>query len=231
MRTLVVIPARGGSKGIPRKNIKPLGGKPLICHSIDHARTVARDSDICLSTDSPEIRATAEAYGLAVPFMRPERLATDSAPTADVLLHALDFYKRHGSSYDTILLLQPTSPLRTPLQIKEALELYQSSSPQPDMVVSVRPAAANPYYDIFETRKDGSLIISKGSGLYTRRQDAPPVWQYNGAIYVINADSLRKMPMGAFPVKIPYPMDATSSLDLDTMLDWQVAESFFLNNQ
>ena len=225
MNTLVVIPARGGSKGIPGKNIKLLGGKPLLCHSIDHARSVADDADICLSTDSEEIRKVAEDYGLKVPFLRPAHLATDTAPTAGVLIDALDRYKAMGREYDTVLLLQPTSPLRTPQQIKEAMELYAATDPVPDMVVSVRPAAANPYYDIFETDADGNLHISKGDGLYTRRQQAPKVWQYNGAIYVINADSLRKMPMGAFSRRIPYVMDEANSLDLDSLLDWQIAEA------
>lgn len=224
MNTLVVIPARGGSKGIPGKNIKLLGGKPLVCHSIDHARSIASDTDICLSTDSAEIRQVAEDYGLHVPFLRPAHLATDTAPTADVLLDALERYAEIGRHYDTVLLLQPTSPLRTPLQIREAMALYGATTPAPDMVVSVCPAAANPYYDIFETGPDGTLHISKGEGLYTRRQQAPEVWQYNGAIYVINASSLRAMPMGAFKRRLPYRMDAASSLDLDTLLDWQMAE-------
>lgn len=222
MKTLAVIPARGGSKGIPGKNIRLLGGKPLVCHSIDHARAVCADVDICLSTDSEQIRAVAEDYGLPVPFLRPSQLATDTAPTADVLLHALDWYADHGRDYDTVILLQPTSPLRTPGQIRQALDLYADT--RPDMVVSVRPAAANPYYDIFETRPDGTLGISKGDGLYTRRQDAPCVWQYNGAIYVICADTLRRMPMGKFPRRIPFEMSAQTSLDLDTLLDWQLAE-------
>lgn len=222
MKTLVVIPARGGSKGIPGKNIRPLAGKPLLCHSIDHARAVCADVDICLSTDSEEIRRVGEEYGLQVPFLRPMELATDTAPTADVLLHALNWYADAGAEYDTVLLLQPTSPLRRPEQIREAMELYAAT--RPDMVVSVRQAAANPYYDIFETREDGTLNISKGDGLYTRRQDAPKVWQYNGAIYVIKVDSLRRMPMGKFPRRIPYEMSAETSLDLDSLLDWQIAE-------
>lgn len=163
-----------------------------------------------------------EEYGLQVPFLRPMELATDTAPTADVLLHAINWYADAGAEYDTVLLLQPTSPLRRPEQIREAMELYAAT--RPDMVVSVRPAAANPYYDIFETREDGTLNISKGDGLYTRRQDAPKVWQYNGAIYVIKVDSLRRMPMGKFPRRIPYEMSAETSLDLDSLLDWQIAE-------
>ena len=98
------------------------------------------------------------------------------------------------------------------------------------MVVSVRPAAANPYYDIFETEADGTLHISKGPGTFTRRQDAPKVWQYNGAIYVINAASLRAMPMGTFTRRLPYVMSAETSLDLDSLYDGQLAEQIFTNS-
>lgn len=221
-KILYFIPARGGSKGIPGKNIKPFAGKPLICHSIDQARAFAADADICLSTDSPEIAAVAENYGLAVPFLRPAALATDSATTQDAIIHALDFYRDRGIDYDTVVLLQPTSPLRTVEQIAGATELYRDGI---DMVVSVREAATNPYYNAFETDSEGYLHISKGEGLYTRRQDAPKVWEYNGAIYVINSASLRRMPMGRFPRRVMFPMPAESSVDLDTPLDWLTAES------
>lgn len=225
--TLYIIPARGGSKGIPGKNIKELGGVPLVCRTIDQARALTTDEHICVTTDSPQIRAVAEAHGLRVPFLRPAALATDQSPTRDALLHALDFYATQGHRYDTIVLLQPTSPFRTPAQIAEAVALYRrlkAGGKEPDMVVSVKPAAANPYYDIFETDDAGLLHVSKGTGTITRRQDAPQVWQYNGAIYVINTESLRREPMGAFVRKIPYMMDTASSADLDTPEDWEAAE-------
>ena len=220
--TLFFIPARGGSKGIPGKNIKPLNGKPLILYSIEQARALAADMDICLSTDSEEIAQVARDAGLEVPFLRPSHLATDSATTRDAILHALDFYRGKGIDYDKVVLLQPTSPLRTVDDISGAMELY---SPDIDMVVSVKEAATNPYYNAFEIDDDGFLHISKGDGLYTRRQDAPQVWEYNGAIYVINSDSIRRMPMGAFPRRRMFPMSAENSVDLDTPLDWHLAES------
>lgn len=220
--TLFVIPARGGSKGIPGKNIKPFLGKPLICRSIDQAREAgADDSDICLTTDSREIAGVAENYGLQVPFLRPAELATDKASTQDALIHALDFYRGEGRDYSSIVLLQPTSPLRTADDIRGAMALYDSSL---DMVVSVCEAATNPYYNAFEADADGFLHISKGDGLFTRRQDAPKVWEYNGAVYVINAASLRRMPMGRFPRRRFYDMPRGRSVDLDTPLDWRIAE-------
>lgn len=221
MATLFLIPARGGSKGIPGKNIKPFCGKPLICHSIDHARALSDDSLICVSTDSEEIRRVAEGYGLNVPFLRPAELATDRSGSREVMIHALDRYRDMGVDIDRLVLLQPTSPLRTSEDIQNCLDLY---TPQLDMVVSVKEAATNPYYNAFEPDEDGYLHISKGPGTYTRRQDAPKVWEYNGAVYVINPDSLRERPMGLFKHRRMYAMPAERSVDLDTPLDWLMAE-------
>lgn len=221
MKILVIIPARGGSKGIPHKNIKPLAGKPLIHYTIDVARQIVADEDICVSTDDSEIIQCVEEYGLKVPFVRPEELATDTAGTYEVLLHALNFYEQQGKQFDIVLLLQNTSPFRTANQVKEALALYQSDI---DMVVSVKECSANPYYCVFEENQDGYLKICKGDGNITRRQDAPKVYEYNGAIYAINPQSLKQMPLNKFSRRIKYVMDEQSSLDLDTMNDWKMAE-------
>lgn len=221
MRTLVIIPARGGSKGIPRKNIKPFDGKPLIYYTIDCARAICPDEDICVSTDDDEIIQVVEAYGLKVPFKRPEELATDTAGTYEVLLHALDFYEKKGVHYDVVVLLQNTSPFRTPQQVKEALGLYREDV---DMVVSVKECAANPYYCVFEENQDGFLHICKGDGNIFRRQDAPKVYEYNGAIYVMNAKVLKITHMHKMQKRIKYVMDDLSSFDLDTMWDWKMAE-------
>ena len=228
MKTLYVIPARGGSKGIPHKNIKPLAGKPLIGYSIDVARQLAADDDICLTTDDPEIAATAESMGLNVPFLRPASLATDTCGTYEVLIHALDFYRDRGIDYDTLVLLQPTSPMRTADDVRTALALY---SPDIDMVVTVKEAASNPYYNCYETDNDGFLHISKGDGGYTRRQDAPKVWEYNGAVYVINVESLRRMPLSAFTRRRMSVMPAERSVDLDTPVDWLIAEKLIENSK
>ena len=228
MKTLYVIPARGGSKGIPHKNIKPLAGKPLIGYSIDVARQLAADDDICLTTDDPDIAATAESMGLNVPFLRPASLATDTCGTYEVLIHALDFYRDRGIDYDTLVLLQPTSPMRTADDVRAAMALY---SPDIDMVVTVKEAASNPYYNCYETDNDGFLHISKGDGGYTRRQDAPKVWEYNGAVYVINVESLRRMPLSAFTRRRMSVMPVERSVDLDTPVDWLIAEKLIENSK
>lgn len=221
MKTLVIIPARGGSKGIPRKNIKLLGGRPLIHYAIDGARSVADDEDICVTTDDAEIISVVEDYGLKVPFVRPDYLASDHMGTYEVLLHALDYYKSIGRVYDRIVLLQPTSPFRRAEDIRGAIDCF---SPDIDMVVTVKEAASNPYYNSFEEDADGYLCISKGDGKYVRRQDAPKAWEYNGAVYVINARELERRNMSEFRRVKKYEMDDLHSLDLDTPFDWKIAE-------
>ena len=221
MKILVIIPARGGSKGIPHKNIKPLAGKPLIHYTIDVAREIVPDEDICVSTDDPEIIKCVEDYGLKVSFVRPAELASDTAGTYEVLLHALNFYEQLGKHYEIVLLLQNTSPFRTAGQVKEALLLYR---PDIDMVVSVKECHSNPYYNIFEEDTDGLLHVSKGNGNIYRRQEAPKVYEYNGAIYIMNAETLKTTHMHKMEKRVKYVMDEQSSFDLDTIYDWQLAE-------
>lgn len=224
-KLLYLIPARGGSKGIPGKNIKVFSGKPLIWHTIDQARAAgAHDDEICVSTDSEEIRRSVEEYGLGVPFMRPSHLATDTAGTYEVILHALEWYGKRGKEFDAVVLLQTTSPLRQAEDIMNCVEMWNESI---DMVVSVCEASTNPYYNAFETDSEGNLHISKGDGHYTRRQDAPKVWEYNGAVYVMRVRSLLKMPYSRFPVRRPYIMPAERSVDLDTPSDWLRAEQLY----
>lgn len=231
IRPLFVIPARGGSKGIPRKNIADLGGRPLIAYTLDAARETlekyfpsdisAEKQRIIVSTDSAEIASVAESEGVSVPFLRPAELSTDQAGSREVILHAMDYAEGVGIEYDCVVLLQPTSPFRRACHVGEALSLFRPG--ETDMVVSVCETSANPYYNCFETDADGFLHISKGEGMLTRRQDAPPAWEYNGAIYVIDPDALRRMPLGAFPRRIPYPMTREDSVDIDAPLDLVVA--------
>lgn len=227
MDILVVIPARGGSKGIPHKNIKLLGGKPLIGYSIDVARQFTADAHICVTTDDDQIIEVAEKSGLKVPFKRPAELATDGCGSNEVIQHAWQWYADRGHRYDAVLLLQPTSPFRKAEHLKEAVALYDEGI---DMVTSVKAAACNPYYDGFEEDEEGLLRISKGDGGIERRQDAPRVWQQNGSIYVINARSLMEKGMARFTKIRKYAMDERYSVDIDTPFDWQVAELILKEN-
>ena len=220
--TLIVIPARGGSKGIPGKNIKPLAGKPLLHYAIDTARQLVPEQMICLSTDDEAIAASAEGYGLQVPFRRPPELATDTAGTYEVLLHALQHYEQAGLKIERVVLLQVTSPFRKAAHVKDALEKY---TPEVDMVVSVFETDANPYFVLMEEDGQGYLRKSKILGAVVRRQDAPRVWQLNGAVYVINAHSLKKFKLFAdFPRIVKSEMDALHSQDLDNTTDWLYCE-------
>lgn len=221
---LVVIPARGGSKGVPGKNIKELGGKPLIQYTIDAARDIFEDKDIIVSTDCEKIKFSVESLGLKVPFLRPVELATDEAGSQEVLLHALSFVENNGIYPETLILLQPTSPFRNATHIKEALKLYNNKL---DMVVSVKETTANPYYVLKEENTEGFLENSK-KGEFTRRQDCPNVWELNGAIYIINVKSLKSSKIGDFTKVKKYVMDEISSHDIDTMMDWDFAK-FYLS--
>ena len=231
MKTLFIIPARGGSKGILGKNSKPLGGKPLIHYSIEFARLFATDEHICLTTDSQIIADCATEIGYNAPFLRPDYLATDTSGSYEVLLHALNFYENLGRKYDTVVLLQPTSPFREKRHLDEAMQIYNNEmqlyNENLDMIVSVCEAKGNPYYNLFEENEGGFLKISKGDGSFTRRQDVPPVFEYNGSIYIINTQSLKeKNGMKAFEHIKKYVMTEAYSIDLDTPTDWEKAEFF-----
>jgi len=226
MKPLYIIPARGGSKGIPGKNIKPLAGKPLIAYSVDCARSLAVDDrHVIVSTDSPGIAAAVEAMGLKVPFMRPAELATDGAGSREVILHAMDYADGAGIDYDCVVLMQPTSPLRTAADVSRCLDEYERHLPGIDMVVTVTEAATNPYLNCYEHDAGGYLRISKGDGRIKCRQDAPEVWEFNGAVYVINPESIRAMGMGDMPRRRGVAMPRERSVDLDTPLDWIVMEA------
>jgi CMP-N,N'-diacetyllegionaminic acid synthase len=220
MDPLVIITARGGSKGVPDKNIKLLGGKPLIAYTIEAALGVFPAERIIVSTDSEKIKQAAEKCGIEVPFLRPAELATDTASSYDVILHAMDQANQLGIIYDTVILLQPTSPFRNAQHIRGALALLREND---DMVVSVKVSEENPYYSLFEENSDGYLSRSK-EGSFTRRQDCPNVFSYNGAIYVMRAESLRKETIGSFKKVRKYVMSDLESLDIDTPLDWKLAE-------
>ena len=224
MRTLVVIPARSGSKGLPDKNIKVLNGKPLIHYSIEVAQQIFDNEDICISTDSDKYIKIAEKTGLRIPFVRPETLSTDNATTQDVLLHCLDFYEQKGVFYDYILLLQPTSPFR---EKKHLEDILMENNEDCDMIVSVKETDSNPYYVLLEENEEGYLKkLMKGE--FTRRQDCPKVYEYNGSMYLIRVSSMKEKFVSSFTKIKKYEMHSKYSLDIDNQLDFDFAE-FLMN--
>lgn len=216
--TLFIIPARGGSKGLPRKNILPLAGKPMIYYTIDAARGASADENICVTTDDIEIKALVEDYGLKVPFIRPPELASDNAGSREVLLHAVDFYRDNlKKNFSRICLLQPTSPLRTSKHVLEAFSLWGDNL---DSVVSVKITKANPYFVLFEEDEQGYLAKSK-TGDFVTRQDCPTVYQLNGAIYIYKLETYLKDDIKRTK---RYLMPELNSVDIDSEIDFKLAE-------
>jgi CMP-N,N'-diacetyllegionaminic acid synthase len=224
MKILALIPARGGSKGVPRKNIKLLAGKPLIAYTIEKALNLKDQLyRVIVSTDDKEIASVAKNYGAEVPFMRPKELASDASPTLPVIQHAVEFIeKQDGVTLDWVLLLQPTTPFRNTLDIQNALELSQTT--QCDSVISVKQVFAE--HPILMKRIENNRLqpycIEEKEG--TRRQDYhPAAYMRNGAIYLINRDIVMKNNSLWGENIIPYVMSSDSSVNIDSLLDFNMA--------
>ena len=165
-------------------------------------------------------------FGIKVPFLRPESISTDTASSEEVILHAINWYETQGKIFDSVVLLQPTSPLRNHKQIEEAISDYlENKTNSIDMIVSVKISKANPYFNLFEENDNGFLRKSINSN-YTRRQDCPITYEYNGAIYVININSLKEKGIRNFKNIKKYIMDEVSSLDIDEPDDLKICEYF-----
>lgn len=218
MSLLAIIPARGGSKGIPRKNIKPLRGRPLIEWSILAARGASCIDRIVVSTDDDEIASVAHNSGAEVPFMRPAELAADGSPGIDPVLHVISVLPE----YDWILLLQPTSPLRNSEDIDGIWQFCQErSSPS---AVSVCEVGKHPYWTYqCDTFQRLDPLIKDGPHA-AQRQDLPPAYSLNGALYLARSDWLLERRNFVGPETLGYIMPLERSVDLDTPHDWRWAE-------
>jgi CMP-N,N'-diacetyllegionaminic acid synthase len=227
MKIIGLIPARGGSKGVPGKNIKALAGKPLIAYTIEQALKSRLLDRVIVSTDDPDIAKTSVAYGAEVPFMRPAELAQDHSGSLEVVRHALDFFEERGQHYDAVCLLQATSPYRPKGCIDEAIRLFMQK--QPDSLISVRrvPDEFNPHWT-FEIEEDGRLRISTGDEkIIPRRQDLPPAYHRDGAIYISLAETIRNKGSLLGDDILAFPIDSPKLINIDTMDDWYEAERFF----
>jgi CMP-N,N'-diacetyllegionaminic acid synthase len=222
MKILALITARGGSKRLPGKNIRPLGGRPLIAWSIDAVRGLPEICDILVSTDDEQIAQVARTVGASVPWLRPVDLSGDTAGSVDVSLHALDWYESEYGAVDGLLLLQPTSPFRSAAIIARGLDMF---APLPHRsVVSVSPAASHPLWCYRVTGNSMTPYIAK-TGEATRSQDLPPAHVLNGALYLIRPDQLRAMRTFCPPDVQPLVMESTwEGIDIDTPWDWFLAQ-------
>jgi len=221
-----LITARGGSKGIPRKNIRSLASKPLIAWSIEAAMQNKDLDRVIVSTDDQEIALVARNLGAEVPFIRPVFLAQDDSPHIDVVIHALEWLKENqGYVPDYVMLLQPTSPFRTSKDISAAIEIAQRSDV--DSVISVCKSPAHPY-KIRKISSQGLLsdFVEKPNG-YLRRQDLPVAYFENGAIYLVKRDIVINKRTLYPENTYPYIMKSKYSLDIDTLWDFHLAEIIF----
>jgi CMP-N,N'-diacetyllegionaminic acid synthase len=227
MRILYLIPARKKSKGLPGKNTKFLGDKPLIEYSIEFAlNNLKNDDALCISTNDEAVIAIAKSKGITIPFIRPEELANDSASSHDVIIHAINEYEKLNQTFDTVLLLQPTSPFRIQDDFTNLIKEYSVDT---DMVVSVKLAKENPYFTLFEQNSEGFLNKSK-VGNFDRRQDCPEVYAFNGSMYLINIESIKKSRISELKNIKKIIMPEERSVDIDTLADWTLAE-FYLKNE
>jgi CMP-N-acetylneuraminic acid synthetase len=229
MTTVAFIFARGGSKGLPGKNIRPLGGKPLIAWSIERALEVDRIDRVLVSTDSPEIAAISRQYGAEVPFMRAADLAMDESPEWLAWRHGLEYLKEDMGSMPEIMVSVPaTAPLRLAIDINSCIDEYEKGST--DVVITVTDAHRNPYFNMVSESPDGTYGLVNATPLtIERRQDAPIVYDMATVCYVVNSefvmshDSIFEGRVGAVQVPIE------RAIDIDTLLDFQIAEVLISN--
>ncbi|MDP1510222.1 acylneuraminate cytidylyltransferase family protein [Paenibacillus sp. CMAA1739] len=224
-KCLAVIPARGGSKGLPGKNIRLLHDKPLIQYSIEAALNSGCVDEVAVTTDSEDIARVSSQAGAAVPFIRPAQLATDVAKSIDVLKHAVEFYEQTRNQYfDVIMLLQPTSPLRNALDIKEAYTLFLNH--QADSLQSVTLSGVQPY--LLREMDNGKLMsYLKDEKKHLRRQDLKELYALNGAIYIVKRDLLMNSDTLVGPHNCGYVMPRERSVDIDDEFDLKMAEFFW----
>ena len=226
-KVLAVIPARGGSKGLPGKNILPINGKPLIAWTIEQAKACPLIDTVFVSTDSPEIAAVSEQYGVTVPFLRPSALASDTATSVDVILHVLDIYEKKGQFFDYIMMLQATCPLRKKDDIATALAMLdahptagsiagvcKSENQHPAFLVTLNDGFIRPYGRDFDEE-----IIP-----VLRRQDINDVYFFEGSIYISEVSLFKDKKSFYRSDTIPYIVEKWQSLDIDDIYDFKFVE-------
>jgi N-acylneuraminate cytidylyltransferase len=229
MRILALIPARGGSKRLPGKNSRILGGSPLIVWSIDCVKKIPAICDILVSTDDSAIAEIALKAGACVPWLRPAEYATDTASSSDVAIHALNWYEAEKGPVDGLLLLQPTSPFRSESTIRRGIQLFSQHCQK--TVLGVSPVHAHPMW-MFRLSGDCLIPFMGEHGLNKRSQDLQPVYSVNGSFYLIAPKTLRAcnslMGSSAIPLIVDSPQE---TVDIDSEWDFKMAEWIAKKNQ
>lgn len=221
MRILALIPARGGSKRLPGKNIRMLGGKPLINWTIEVAKGIPAICEILVSTDDSEIASIAKAAGATVPWLRPKILSNDEATSVDVALHALDWYEAENGKIDGLLLLQPTSPFRKKSSILQGLQLFEDNNRSP--VIGVSPVESSPFWTF---KKEGKYIVPllQNHSFGIRKQELPETFISNGSFYLVAPECLRRNRSFGEDKAVPLlNTNKKETIDIDTSWDFQLA--------
>jgi CMP-N-acetylneuraminic acid synthetase len=224
-KILALIPARGGSKGIPKKNIKLLLGKTLITWTIEQAQKSEYVSRVFVSTEDKEIAAIAEQSGVEIPFLRPEEFAQDNSPTSDAIIHALDMFEQRGEYYDIVIILEPTSPLRKKDDIDNAIKTFLENSSDSESLVSVGEVQLeNPY--IMKIIENGHVIpFLENDQKFYQRQQLPTIYFPYGVIYLSTVPAFRKW--GTFYQKttLPYKIERWQNYEIDDIYDFYCVEA------
>lgn len=222
LKILAIIPARGGSQGVPQKNIKILAGRPLIAYTINAALESRHHPRVVVSTDDESIAEIAREIGAEIPFIRPSYLAQHNTPMLPVLQHAIECLKKGGYIPDIIAVLQPTSPLRTSEHIDQAISILLDT--RADSVVSLCEAEHSPYW-MKKVDESGRVVpLLDAEKEYHRRQDLPKVYRLNGAIFITRPDIIMKRNRLLGDDTRAYIMKVEDSIDIDTELDFKIAE-------
>jgi CMP-N-acetylneuraminic acid synthetase len=220
MSTIATICARGGSRGVPGKNVRPLAGKPLIVHTIEQARACRAIDAVYVSTDDPRIADVAKSAGATVPFLRPAELATAQAPKIPVILHLVQAVEALGKHVDRIVDLDPTSPLREVADIEACLDLLTADT---DVVITAYEAEKNPYFNMVEFDAQGRVrLVKTPPAAVEARQAAPKVYAMNASIYVWHR---RTLAQGLWQGRAAlHVMPRERSIDIDTPIDFKLVE-------
>lgn len=224
MKARAFIFARGGSKGVPRKNIRPLGGKPLIAHTIEVALACPSLGGVLVSTEDAEIAEIARAHGAQVPFSRPPELAGDTASEWLAWRHAIDWVAENEGPFDLFVSLPATSPFRSVEDVEACIRILRDE-PETDIVATVKAADRSPYFNMVEIAEDGGArLVIQPKGDVVRRQDAPPVFDMTTVCYVARPDFVRSR-TGLFQGRLRvHEVPAERALDIDTPFDFAIAE-------
>jgi CMP-N-acetylneuraminic acid synthetase len=225
-KVLGLIPARGGSKGLPGKNIRPLLGKPLIAWTIEAAIGSSRLDSVVVSTDDPEIAEISKEYGAEAPFLRPAGLATDEARTIDAIIHAMDFLEKDGRGFDAIALLEPTSPLRKPDDIDRAVSLLLDNSERADAVISMGEIHMESPYIAKKVDREGYIrpVLDAGQKV-TRRQDVEKTYFPYGVIYAALREPLLRHGTFYMPRAVPMFIERWQNYEVDDIYDFLAIEA------